>query len=157
VPRGNEGEHKYGSKNLGEEICENKSDSAQEETTTITLAPQNLLNFDYSDPALWPPVISNKIWDMIVERGPLIIQDPNYYFSHNSENRYFSIYYYKQVLPNGEVSTRHWLVYSVTMDKVFYFCCKLFKSSNLKSNLSEEGINNWKHISEYLKVARNIF
>jgi hypothetical protein len=28
----------------------------------------------------------------------------------------------------------------------------LFKSSNLKSNLSEEGINNWKHVSKYLKT-----
>jgi hypothetical protein len=88
---------------------------------------------------------------MIVERDSLIIQDTNYYFPRNYENRHFSISHYKQVLLNGEVSTRHWLVYSVTTDKVFCFCCKLFKSSNLKSNLSEEGINNWKHVSEYLK------
>jgi hypothetical protein len=50
VPRGNEGEQKYGSKNLDEEICENKFKSAQEETSTNTLAPQDLLNFNYSDP-----------------------------------------------------------------------------------------------------------
>jgi hypothetical protein len=115
------------------------------------LAQQDLLNSDYSDPALCPPVISNKIWDMIVERVPLIIQDPNYHFPHNSEVKHFSINHYKRVLPNGEVPTRHWLPYSVTTDKVFCFCCKLFKSSNLKSNLSEEEIKNWKHVSEYLK------
>jgi hypothetical protein len=113
-----------------------KSESAQEETSTNTLAPQDLLNFDYSDPSLSPPVISNKIQDMIVERGPLIIQDPNYHIPCNGENRHFSINHYKRVLLNGEVSTRHWLLYSVTTDKVFCFCCKLFKSSNLKSNLS---------------------
>jgi hypothetical protein len=123
VPRGSEGEQKYGSKNL-DEICENKSECAQEETCTNTLAPQDLLNFDYSDPALWPSVISSKIWDMIVERGPLIIQDPNCHFLCNSDSRHFSINHYKRVLLNGEVSTRHWLVYSVTMDKVFCFCCK---------------------------------
>jgi hypothetical protein len=52
VPRGNEGEQRYGSKNLYEEICENKFESAPEETSTNTLVPQDLLNFDYSDPAL---------------------------------------------------------------------------------------------------------
>jgi hypothetical protein len=92
---------------LDEEICENKSESSQEETSTSTLTPQDLLNFDYSDRALWPPVISNKIQDMIVERGPLIIQDPNYHFPRNSENRHFSVNSYKRVHPNREVSTRH--------------------------------------------------
>jgi hypothetical protein len=93
MPRGDEEEQKYGSKNLDEEICENKSEPAQEETSTHTLAPQDLLN---SDPALWTPVISNKIWDMTVERGPLIIQDPNYHFPRNSENRHFSINHFNE-------------------------------------------------------------
>jgi hypothetical protein len=88
---------------------------------------------------------------MIVEISPLIIQDPNYHFHINSGNRHFSINHYERVLPNGEVSTRHWLVYSATTEEDFRFCCKLLKSSNLKSNFSQEGINNWKHVSDYLK------
>jgi len=54
---------------------------------------------------------------------------------------------------NGEISYRRWLVYCEYVDKLYCFCCKLFKSST-SSNLNflaGEDLNDWKHISQRLK------
>lgn len=51
---------------------------------------------------------------------------------------------------NGETYKRRWLVYSQSTDKIYCFCCKLFCQIH-NSNLSKEGFNDWKHLSERLK------
>ncbi|XP_040364313.1 zinc finger MYM-type protein 1-like [Rosa chinensis] len=53
--------------------------------------------------------------------------------------------------PNGEKQERKWLVYSVSLDKVFCFCCKLFAKKHLVGQLADEGVNDWHNISDRLK------
>ncbi|XP_052754162.1 LOW QUALITY PROTEIN: 52 kDa repressor of the inhibitor of the protein kinase-like [Galleria mellonella] len=54
-------------------------------------------------------------------------------------------------LQNNEIIQRRWLIYSVSKNRVYCFCCRLFDSSST-SNLASEGYNDWKHLSEMLKV-----
>ena len=62
-------------------------------------------------------------------------------FPQDSKNIHFSSAFYIRHLSNGEKSDRKWLVYSISLDKVFCFCCKLFKQEGNIIQLANEGIN----------------
>ena len=72
-------------------------------------------------------------------------------FPKDSENRHFSSIYYTCYLSNGEKSDRKWLIYSVSLDKVFYFCFKLFKQEQNNIQLANERTTDWKNLSSKLK------
>lgn len=74
-------------------------------------------------------------------------------FPKNELSRKFNVSYYNRVMPNGEIINRVWIVYSISKDADFCFCCKLFRTSlpsnlNNRSGLASEGISDWKHLSE---------
>ncbi|GJV81547.1 zinc finger MYM-type protein 1-like protein [Tanacetum coccineum] len=63
----------------------------------------------------------------------------------------FSATFFTRVLPNNEKCDREWLVYSKELDRVFCFCCKIFKKGIAKSSLANEGFSDWIHLSTRLK------
>ena len=56
-------------------------------------------------------------------------------------------------MPNGEKYDRRWLVYSKDLDKMYYFCYKLFCSKSsacIANQLVNEGTRDWKSIGSKL-------
>ena len=99
---------------------------------------------DITDPGNWK-IIDQNLIDMLVKRGPSKVKVDN--FPKDSENKHFSSTHYTRYLSNGEKTIRKWLVYSISLDKVFCLCCKLFKQEEntfqlyLRSTMSKERLN----------------
>ncbi|XP_030750165.1 zinc finger MYM-type protein 1-like [Sitophilus oryzae] len=105
-----------------------------EETNNLVIDP---------DPAKWPEIIMDKDRVFLVKRGPPPALT-NFRFPLDKNGRKFTSFNFNRVLSNGESVKRNWLIYSTSKNVLFCFCCKLFAHSN-KTNLSNEGFNNWKH------------
>lgn len=106
-----------------------------------------LLDVDYGDPANWPSYCDDNYRLLLVQNGPhqIVTHD----FPKDAQKRRFSPTYYKRILPNGEHVYRSWLIYSVTKDAAFCFCCKLFNKKSM-STLQEPGSKDWKNIGAIL-------
>lgn len=121
----------------------------QEESSTI------LTNLNVSDPFLWPNQLSDLEITNIVQKGPVRVYKK--FYPKNESGRHFSNTYFIKTLINGEEQDRRWLVYSEAKDAVYCFACRLFSvrpttNSALGSN---EGMSDWKHLSEALKSHEN--
>ncbi|XP_071699776.1 uncharacterized protein [Rutidosis leptorrhynchoides] len=92
--------------------------------------------------------LSPNMKDLLVSKWP--VRETNLIYPIDNSNRHFSDSYYVRTLRNNDTIDRKWLVYSKELDKVFCFCCKLFKTVICKSKLGNEGINNWRKLSEKL-------
>ncbi|XP_068321289.1 uncharacterized protein [Pyrus communis] len=101
------------------------------------------------DPQIWDS-LDPKWIDLLAEKGP--IRDLSIEKGAKDQfNRRFNAAFYTRYLSNGEKHDRDWLVYSKYIDKVFCFCCKLFKKGPLKGQLANEGYKDWTHLSVRLK------
>ncbi|XP_074267755.1 uncharacterized protein LOC141591337 [Silene latifolia] len=97
--------------------------------------------------------LDNKTRNIIIKKGP--IRELNIDYPLDDNNRHFKDGYFSRKMNNGEISDRKWLVYSKHVDKVFCFCCKLFRSITNKSLLANDGLRDWKRIIERLKQHEN--
>uniref|UniRef100_A0A7N0U510 TTF-type domain-containing protein n=1 Tax=Kalanchoe fedtschenkoi TaxID=63787 RepID=A0A7N0U510_KALFE len=128
---------------LGSKDClENLNDDGQNEE------PLNS-HIDIFDPTYWD-TLDSKMIDILAVKGPkrdmFIQKGPK-----NKIGRRFSSDLYTRILDNGEKQDREWLVYSKELDKVFCFCCKIFKKGYVKGGLVNEGYEDWSHIGTRLQ------
>ena len=109
---------------------------------------------DIYDPITWDS-LDVKSRDLLILNGPKrdlsIVKGPR-----DKLSRCFSSNYYTRYMSNGEKHDRPWLVYSKDLDRIFCFCCKLFKKHSHKENrLINEGFNDWIHAPVRLKEHEN--
>ncbi|KAL9160509.1 hypothetical protein ABFS82_08G205000 [Erythranthe guttata] len=102
------------------------------------------------DPGNWDK-IDHSLRNILVERGPIRITDDDVTFPKDRSGRHFSCTFYVRDLLNGEKPDSKWLVYSLVEDKIFCFCCKLFKQDKVISRLTAEGYKDWRNIGKRLK------
>ncbi|XP_050915116.1 uncharacterized protein LOC127130086 [Lathyrus oleraceus] len=69
----------------------------------------------------------------------------------DSLSRHFTANLYTRALSNGEICDKDWLVYSKELDRVFCFCCKVFKNGIVRGQLANEGYSDWVHVGERIK------
>ncbi|CAN6544734.1 unnamed protein product [Malus baccata var. baccata] len=109
-------------------------------------------NIESHEPIFHLNIYDPRVWDglnaemryLLVEKGP--IRETIFTYPKDKLSRKFSSHYYDRKLPTGEIYDRKWLVYSKELDKVFCFCCKLFKTIASKSELAKDGISDWRHL-----------
>ncbi|KAM0026014.1 putative transcription factor and/or regulators TTF-type(Zn) family [Helianthus debilis subsp. tardiflorus] len=108
-----------------------------------------VLDIDIFDPRNWGG-LSNDMIKELVMKGPKrdrdVVKGPVDKFG-----RHFSNTMYTRILSNRETCDREWLVYSKKLDKLYCFCCKVFRTGHPKGGLDDEGYNDWIHASGRLK------
>lgn len=137
------------------DVCSSEGESSKTREGTTEEPVSNLSssvicsNLDCGDdPGLWPASMTNDLVNILVSRGPVQVSNCN--FPTNNDGRKFTDNYYYRNLPNGEKVNREWLVYSISKDSVYCFCCKIFgKSVSSLSTLN--GFSDWQHLSLTLK------
>ncbi|XP_071690513.1 uncharacterized protein [Rutidosis leptorrhynchoides] len=104
---------------------------------------------DIFDPRSWEGLNSDEI-KLLVEKGPK--RDNNIVSGPYTKNRRFCATLYTRTLPNLEKCDRPWLVYSKELDKIFCFCCKIFRKGQPRGGLAGKGYKNWHHAPEKLGI-----
>ncbi|XP_028072634.1 uncharacterized protein LOC114274846 [Camellia sinensis] len=103
------------------------------------------------NPGTWK-IVDQNLRDFLVEKGPVRRNcEFNFPKDDSSRHRHFSHIHYIRHLPNGEKFDRTLLIYSELLDRVFCFCCKLFKQEGNKTQLPTKGFKDWRNIDERLK------
>jgi hypothetical protein len=124
---------------------ENRTENIVEEHRNEEQIDFNDINYD---PGTWKN-IDQQMRDLLVEKGPIRKYDIN--FPKDNLGRHFSFTHYTRHSINEDKHDRKWLVYSKSLDKVFCFCCKLFKKDRMGTQLANDGINDWRNLSSKLK------
>ncbi|XP_042391681.1 zinc finger MYM-type protein 1-like [Zingiber officinale] len=140
------------SHNENEELVEAANLIESNENLEEDSQPEKLNSImNLEDPGNWNN-IDQKLRDYLIEMGPKRVND--FLFPKDSNNRYFDSSHYTRVMANGQTLDRRWLVYSILLDKIFCFCCKLFKTEQMMSrmgNLGNDGYKDWRNMHRSLK------
>ncbi|MFS7941976.1 putative transcription factor and/or regulators TTF-type(Zn) family [Helianthus anomalus] len=105
-------------------------------------------DIDIFDPRNWGG-LSNDMIKELVTKGPK--RDMDVKGPVDKFGRHFSNTMYTRILSNRETCDREWLVYWKKLDKLYCFCCKVFRTRHPKGGLDDEGYNDWRHASGRLK------
>ncbi|XP_057506546.1 uncharacterized protein LOC130789754 [Actinidia eriantha] len=144
-----------GNEEFGDGYNEEISEGVNRENESI-LNLEKDIDVNY-DPGLWGNINDTKRV-MLVVRGPIkILRESDAFPKESTRGRHFSSKFYVCDLPNGEKQERNWLVYSNELNRVFCFCCKLFKSKSMTTSLAEEGTSDWHNLPRKLREhERNV-
>ncbi|CAG9814624.1 unnamed protein product [Phaedon cochleariae] len=104
------------------------------------------------DPDSWPNILTQKYIDLLVEHGSKQVTD--FKFPVDESGRRFSSSYYNKTLVNGEKINRAWLCYSIKLNCIFCFACRLFSRDN-STQIVSTGFSDWRHCSHYLNKHEN--
>lgn len=130
------------------QISENVKEMLEKIDDNDSISYDKSENENVSDPGTWPEVITDSLRVKIVKKGP-IKSSKNFKYPMDTLNRRFPVSVLNKTLRNGEVNERTWLIYSVSKDVVYCFCCKLFSCTN--SALTKFGCNDWKNVHNIIK------
>lgn len=130
--------------------CISNTDNSSINLTDPSLEHVSLI--DSTDLANWPKNLSRNEIDFLITQGPVKALVKHY--PCDNKGRDFSDTYYTRKLPNNELIIRRWLVYSKSSDKVFCFCCSIFKIDS-KLSWSNEGYCDWIHLSTSISIHKN--
>jgi len=83
-----------------------------------------------SDVGTWPAIRNRKTIDHIITMGPTQIHIDRDNFPKDGTGRHFASFHYSRKLANNEIIPRRWLVYSISKDRIFCFCCIDFSIVN---------------------------
>jgi hypothetical protein len=148
-PHGNQDENENREEVVVEQVNNiNDNDPSENRQDSIDSDTHENSEKNIYDPSQWTTIDTN-LRDLLVENGPVKVTDID--FPRDAYARCFCSSLYLQHMSNGEKHERRWLVYSQNLDKVYCFCCKLFKTLPSTSKLAHEGSNDWRNISAKLK------
>lgn len=78
----------------------------------------------------------------------------SFLFPKDCNNLHFGSSHYTWVVENRHIFYRRWLVYSIFLDIIIFFCCKLFKNEETLSrmgNLGNDGYKYWRNMTRSFK------
>ncbi|XP_048513422.1 zinc finger MYM-type protein 5-like [Athalia rosae] len=99
-----------------------------------------------SDPATWN--ITDKIRPILIEQRSTQIR--NFNFPCDVKGRHFSPNHYERRLNNGEIVSRPWLIYSVSKNSVYCFCCLLYSKD--RAHWPVTGTSDWTHLTRNISA-----
>ncbi|XP_071699870.1 uncharacterized protein [Rutidosis leptorrhynchoides] len=134
----------------GQEHIE-EQETEKEERAETNISEEDVIHnlVDIFDPRRWEGLSSDEI-KLLVKNGPK--RDNKIVSGPKTNNRRFSAALYTRILSNLEKCDRPWLVYSKELDKIFCFCCKIFRKGHPNGGLDGEGYNDWLHAYECLRL-----
>ncbi|KAL4639263.1 hypothetical protein ACB092_03G204900 [Castanea dentata] len=129
-------------------ILDNEAQNNLEESENINDQP-NYIPTNIFDPSQWK-TINIRLRDLLVENGPIRVDDLNFPIDKNS--RHFSTTHYIRKLPNGEKHDRKWLVCSKDLDKDWKNISSILKNHET-TNEHITNMNTW--IDLELRLLKN--
>jgi hypothetical protein len=93
-------------------------------------------------------MLVKKCYIKILKENDEFPKEPN-------RERNFSSKLYTCDRSNGEKQEMKWLVYSNGLDRIFCFCCKLFKHKPMTTSLAKDGTSDWHNLPTKLREHEN--
>lgn len=90
------------------------------------------------DPGLWLKILSSMNIELLIRNDSTYYNNSNNVFPKEKTGQKFSEPYFNRILLNNEKIKRDWLVYSVSKNSVFCFCCRIFNLNTAKARLTDE-------------------